>query len=176
MEWDCSGHSTAAAQMEDETTHVRSDRRKCLGNMGVDVPLHRRVPAALTRQTPYHYWHVFSSDDASTEDEEGVGESMAVESEVCVLGNSCVAHACTLCGIFSARSSPALSHATQPADHMAMDQAMPAGSETHFTTLRPTLVPRKRFCDLEPGCELAAWEVEEDGEMRIKRRRSHRAQ
>jgi hypothetical protein len=59
---------------------------------------------------------------------------------------------------------------------MAMDQAMPAESETHFTTLRPTLVPRKRFCDLEPGCELAAWEVEEDGEMRIKRRRSHRAQ
>jgi len=112
MEWDCSGHSTAAAQMEDETTHVRSDRRKCLGNMGVDVPLHRRVPAALTRQTPYHYWHVFSSDDASTEDEEGVGESMAVESEVCVLGNSCVAHACTLCGIFSAGISSARSQLT----------------------------------------------------------------
>ena len=51
---------------EDLLTAISCSGLHGCGNFGVDVPLHLRLPDALTRQhrsrDAYHYWHVFASD------------------------------------------------------------------------------------------------------------------
>ena len=52
---------------EDLLTAISFSGLHGCGNLGVDVPLHLRLPDALTRphrsRDAYHYWHVFASDD-----------------------------------------------------------------------------------------------------------------
>ena len=52
---------------EDLLTAISFSGLHGCGNFGVDVPLHLRLPDALTRphrsRDAYHYWHVFASDD-----------------------------------------------------------------------------------------------------------------